>query len=224
MKHKYSKEEIMSYLYDEMDKKERGAFEKYLNQSPELQKELAELKGMSVFLQKWEITDPKMNLVFVKDKVSIAEKIKNMFRIPNLSGGKLAVAGALAILFIISILNINIQYSDHRLKMSIGIFNDDNIDYATLEKLLNEKQAETLNMTARLIKESENSTKEDIQRYIDNVFIQIESQRQRDLRMVERAFLNYDDYTTTRLYQTNRTLENFINTVSRPLQLENIQK
>ena len=224
MGRKFTEEDIMSYLYGEMEEWEKAEFEKELKNSPELQKDLASLKGVSSFMKKWEVEDPKLNMVFVKDKVGVFDRIKEMVKVPSFGFGKYALVGAAALLLIISLMNLNIEYGDTGFKISAGFFKKSEIDYARLEDILNQKQTETLTLVSRLIDASENSTKTDVQKYISNVFYEVQAQRAQDLNLFERAFVNLDNYTKGRISLTDQNVQEILRRISSTQKLENNEK
>ena len=121
-------------------------------------------------------------------------------------------------------MNLNIEYGDTGFKISAGFFKKSEIDYARLEDILNQKQTETLTLVSRLIDASENSTKTDMQKYISNVFYEVQAQRAQDLNLFERAFVNLDNYTKGSISLTNQNVQEILRRISSTQKLENNEK
>ena len=68
MKCNISKEEIIGYLYKEMEPAEQQALEKHLAQCPACRRELEELSQTSRLLQVWPPEEPRLQLVFVEER------------------------------------------------------------------------------------------------------------------------------------------------------------
>lgn len=224
MGRKFSKEDMMSYLYGEMEEWEKAEFEKELKDNPEMRKELNSLKGMSSFMKKWEVEDPKLNMVFVSEKAGVFNRIKELLKIPAFGIGKYALVGAAALLLIVSLMNLNIEYGEDGFKISAGFFKKSEIDYAKLEEIINQKQTETLTLVSRLIDASENNTKTDMQKYISSVFYEVQTQRAQDLNLFERAFVNLDNYTKGSINLTNQNVREILKRISSTQKLENNEK
>lgn len=67
MKCNVSKEELIGYLYREMEEGEQQALEEHLTQCPACQKELEELSQASRLLRAWQPEEPNLKLVFVNE-------------------------------------------------------------------------------------------------------------------------------------------------------------
>ena len=76
MKSKISQEKLIDYFYGELPDDERKEIEKMLESNPESRKALEELEMTSKVMQKWDVPEPKMNLVFVREKASLFDRLK----------------------------------------------------------------------------------------------------------------------------------------------------
>lgn len=104
---------LMDYLYGEMSAQEKEAFEKELENSPELQAELAEMKGTQELLQvEPEISTPQPLILDTSPKQN---------RIRALPRGMLKIVASILILFIFAyVFQLNISFDNGALSIRFG--------------------------------------------------------------------------------------------------------
>lgn len=113
MKCDMKQSELLDYYYDELNNENRKQFELHLAKCDECETALNELKLTSAALKKWEVPDPKLNMVFVAEKVDWTEKVKDIFHSvfpSNLHPAKSVAYGFAAVFMLFSFTNFEASY------------------------------------------------------------------------------------------------------------------
>ena len=105
--------EMLDYYYDELNEASRKQFELHLAKCEECETALEELKLTSATLRKWEVPDPKLNMVFVAEKADWTEKVKDIFHAifpEKLHPAKSVAYGFAAVFIMFSFTNFEANY------------------------------------------------------------------------------------------------------------------
>ena len=68
MKCSINKEDLMAFLYGEIDEKKRAELKKHIKDCSDCSEELGFLQKERTVLQKWEVETPHMDFVIIKDR------------------------------------------------------------------------------------------------------------------------------------------------------------
>ncbi|MDN5200831.1 hypothetical protein QQ008_05650 [Fulvivirgaceae bacterium BMA10] len=117
MSYKPSKEELIAYLYGELNTEETKAIRDYIEENPEVKNELNELRSMRSVLKNWEdqeVNEPIIMLGGNPKQIDWSSTLR--FLKPMAS-----IAASLLIFFLVGkAIGTEIVYSDRTLKISFG--------------------------------------------------------------------------------------------------------
>lgn len=115
MSYKPNEQELMAYLYDELDAAEREKVERYLLANPEAKKELDRLKGVSSLLG--TITDKEV----IAPPIFLGDGGKTRFWDTPYFRTIMSIAASLIIVILVArITNTRVSVSDSELKLAFG--------------------------------------------------------------------------------------------------------
>ena len=211
------KEKFLDLIYDEISSEDKKKLQSHLRSCKDCKKEFMELKNTSQVLQKWEIPDPKMNLVFVKEKNSISEWIKERFHIFDFSFKKFSMAfgGAFAgILIILSLVNFEINKTDEGFSLKMGLLGREKpmVDDKVLLQEMTKVQQETLILFTKILNEREEYQKRDYQLTMAEIVRALDNKRALELNHLESALIEFYSTNSEKINQTNETLNRLIST------------
>ena len=217
MKCDKAKSELLDYYYDELNDEERKRFKQHIKSCNDCEAAIKELELTSASLKKWEIPDPKLNMVFVVERASWTEKVKELFKpfaALKLHPLKSVGYGFASVLLLFSFVNFEANYNSDTgsIGVSTSMFgnNDRSADYNYLleQLILSQNQVELL-LQERLA-EQELRQREEFNGLLTVIMQDLENKRQQDLENVGFTLQSMYDFTDKRFEDTQNIVYNDI--------------
>jgi len=206
---------MMDALYDEISGKDKKALEAHLQSCSACREKYHALQATTQRLEKWEDAEPRVNLTFVSQPASHLTDFFN-----NLKTWKLLLRlgiAAASLLFLLSLFNTKIQYADGQFSFETSLFQrgaqipaTELVTQADLDNL----RRENYQMVAVVLDEYAKRNKIETAVLLDQLYTELEKQRQHDLRLVSNAVEQIQYGTSQRLERTDRTLGTLIEYVN----------
>lgn len=206
---------MMDALYDEISSKDKKALEAHLQSCSACREKYHALQATTQTLEKWEDAEPRVNLTFVSQPASrLADFLNNLktWKLPL----RLGIAAA-SLLFLLSLFNTKIQYADGQFSFETSLFQRgaqipaaELVTQADLDNL----RRENYQMVAVVLDEYAKRNKIETAVLLDQLYTELEKQRQQDLRLVSNAVEQIQYGTSQRLERTDRTLGTLIEYVN----------
>ncbi|MFC1477760.1 anti-sigma factor family protein, partial [candidate division KSB1 bacterium] len=151
MKCNIKEEYLLDYFYKELPDDKRGEYEKHLETCEECRSALEELTVTSKALQTWDVPDQRMNVVFVSEKTSFLDRVKESLPSFDIFRKRPVKSFAYAFAFVfllISFTNFSVSYdgAERSFSLSAGIFDASrqNPDYELVTQQLVQTQSQIL--------------------------------------------------------------------------------
>lgn len=123
MKCTIKKEDLIAFIYEEIDEKKKRMIEEHIKNCPECAGEIAALKKDSNILQKWRVNVPEMDLKFSGEKPAVIPSGKNRsLKTRVLRTGSMFAAAAAIILVVLSLLNFKVEYDGSGFSVSMSLW------------------------------------------------------------------------------------------------------
>ena len=208
-----SKEELIAYLYDELEEEKSGVFKQHIRTCPDCRKEIASLTKERDILKKWQIKVPEMEFIFVEEKQSLLSRFKEYFLSKPLRPVKIGyvLAGGFAfMLFFLSLLNLEFNYDESGISMSMGIFEKKHsIDVGFIEAL-SQNQQETINMILQIVAASEMNMKQERNIILTQLIEDFKIQRKADMQYIGQNFTDFGFVTTEKFRQNDELIKRLV--------------
>ena len=209
------KEMFMDLIYDEISDEDKAVVEKHLEECAACKKELMELSNTSQVLQKWEIPEPKMNLVFVKERISILDKVKEWFKLPELSYRKFgfAFAGTFAcVLVILSLVNFELSKTNEGFSVKMGLWDKgkSGVEDQTLFQEMARTQQETIQLITKIMEDKEAAQKREYQMTMAELARVLENRRNLQLNDLKSAVIESYTDNSTKIERQNEVIDAII--------------
>ena len=191
-----TREQLIAYLYDEDIRPEaRERLKVHIETCPSCSQTLEELGSTSRILNAWGDEKPDMDLVFVQERQTLWQNLLPT-RYP-----KTWAAAAIAAILIFTFLNIEFAIRDGAFHTAIGLRSSDppeqiaitdttevpSLDAPiTLGEFIIHQQ-NLINYTNRLVQESQNQQRDEINNTFIRLVGELETQRQQDLLRIDRG-------------------------------------
>ena len=208
-----TREQLIAYLYDEDIRPEaRERLKDHIETCPSCAQTLEELGSTSRILNAWGDEKPDMDLVFVQERQTLWQNL-----LPRRHPKTWAAAGvgfAIAAILIFTFLNIEFAIRDGAFHTSIGLRSSDPPEQITNTNevpsldtpiTLGEYiiyQQNLIDYTNRLVQESQNQQRDEVNNTFIRLVSELETQRQQDLLRIDRGLQI--------LYNTQETRYNHI--------------
>jgi len=211
------KEKFMELIYGEISPEDKKKVQAHLRRCKDCKKEFMELKNTSAVLQKWEIPEPNMNLVFVREKTPLFARLKESLPVLNFNFKKFGMAfgGTFAgILILLSLVNFEVTKTSEGFSVKMALFGTEQpaVDEKLLIQEMTKVQQETLQLFTRMLNEREKAQKREYQMTMAQLANALESRRTYELSQLEQAFLEFYKNNSAKIEMTNETLNQLINT------------
>ncbi len=216
MNHETARSLFMDYLYDEITAHDRQQLEAYLQQHPDLHRELDALQSTRSLLQQMPVPEPERQLYMVEPrKRSFAEwwqDAKSLFPSSGLKKVGMAVAaGIILLLFLGSAAKLHFDFSDNGFSISMGY------EPIVQQGLTSEEATELLSQLQEqnraLMAEYAASIREENQQQLQQVVRYVQRQRSQDLQLIEQNLDQLYQTNNNRWLQTNEFLGEFLQNV-----------
>ncbi|MCS6884712.1 MAG: zf-HC2 domain-containing protein [Acidobacteriota bacterium] len=126
MKHCDRKEDLITYLYGEMDAEQERAFRRHLLSCSSCRVEEASFRAVRTSLQSWQLGDVPQIVVPLEatKRKSIAEYLEEMLAVfPMLRYAAVSAVACLVMLTVAAALNTEIRYDATGFSVKLGLFN-----------------------------------------------------------------------------------------------------
>lgn len=208
---------LMDYLYEEISEEKRRQLESYLENNPQLRKELDQLRETRSILKQMPEADPEKDLLVVDPHSRTVGEWWQQARslAPQSFLGKSAMAAAAVIILLLivgSFAQLHMEKTGQGFSVSLGYSPTVNQGLSTQEAevLVNQIREENAAMLSEYAKAISQQNEQQLQKVV-NYFQQ---QRINDLQLVDRTIDDLQENTTYRLRQTNEYLGQMLQTVS----------
>lgn len=218
MKCEINKEDLMGFLYNELDEGKKKKVKVHLETCENCQAELDEIQQTMNVLKSWKDEEPQFNFVFVKQKASKFESVLSRFVKPfKLRPVSVGIpAFAVLCLLVLSLFNFNLQYHEGDFYASFGLMPkaENNLLQETIAKMLTQFQQENYEVMSRMIQSSEYRQNQNFELAINKWAAEYEQKRTDDLRMVNTSFGILQRTTQDQYVQTHEFLKDLIQQAS----------
>lgn len=208
---------FMDYLYDEISDENREKLEHYLDQHPDLKKELDELQKTRSLLQKMPEEQPAQKLLMVEPRKRTFSQwwsdAKTLLPQSGIARTGLAIAASLVLLlFIASAAKLHISYDNEGLSLGMGYTPvvQEGISQDQAQALLQQIRQENAAMLADFAE----SMQEQNQQQLQQVVGYFEQQRINDLQLIDQGITQVHENNIYRWQQTNEYLGDLLQNVS----------
>ncbi len=196
-----TREQIVAYLYDEdIHPNERERLKVHIDTCPSCSQILEELGSTSRILNAWGDEKPNLDLVFVQERQTLWQNLLPT-RYP-----KTWVGVAIAAILIFTFLNIEFAIRDGAFHAAIGSRSSDSpervaiadtSEVSTLDTPITRSefithQQNLIDYTNRLVQESQNQQRDEINNTFIRLVSELETQRQQDLLHIDHVLTQMD--------------------------------
>ncbi|NBB77652.1 MAG: hypothetical protein GVY02_09755 [Bacteroidetes bacterium] len=225
-----ARNQLMDYLYDEMEPDQKKEFKKMLEQSPELKKELNELKSTRDLIQSAPSEVPSHNILMMMP-VSESEKqesepggkvngLRSSFfsRFPAAATILTAAASLLFILIGAALTDLNMGQGEDGFYLGFGERTERQLEESftreEVYELMEQMQQQNSALMATMVEELQRRQEEQLTQAVGVMADYVEEQRQEDLRLISRSLVQLQENTYNRFRQTDETLGDLIYAIS----------
>lgn len=214
------REELIGYLYDDVDAGKKAGIESHLNTCPSCTQALEELKRTTNLMHAWADEDPPASLVFVPDrhpwwKGIVPEWMSTGNRrwlAPGLS------LGLAAVILVLAAFNLEARFDGQggvlvKLRLPVGV-EPERTDAANDVPLTRAEfvqvQQQSLAVIQEWIDEGHQRQRVELGLILDDFARDMEAQRRRDLLLVGQGLRKIDGATENRFLQTEDLLHHLL--------------
>ncbi len=224
MKCKENPENLISLIYNEIDKQEKKRILAHMESCPSCKKTYKELMDTKKLLATWKDKEPEMDLVFTQKLEPWWKRITDQVQVLSFSKKifLLVPAAAICLFLLLSIFNFKAQKIDGNWSISLSLFPQPNISSNNLntavQKAINNSQEETIQLISELLQQNQYEQKVEFTQALNDVTEQLQSQRLNDLRMFYQDLADFHKVTENNFSQTRNVLQDLVDYTS--LQIE----
>lgn len=221
MKCDLSKEQLIGYLYQDMEPGEQAAIEAHLAQCPACQRELEELSSTTETLRAWPDEEPNMNLVFVQEKMS-RWKARMPSWLRRWSGRRLTVSvavGIATVLVVLALVNLEATYGHGNFSVKLSLLPRPSVDSESPQDPLAAPvtrgelaawQQESLPLILEMIQIAEERQRRERNLALAQFARDMDLQRRQDLRLVGEGLEVVELSTQNRFRRTDEVLHQLL--------------
>ena len=219
-----TREQLIAYLYDEdIRPNERERLKVHIETCPSCSQTLEELGSTSRILNAWGDEKPNLDLVFVQERQTLWQNLLPK-RYPKTW---IAAGSAIAAILIFTFLNIEFAIRDGAFHTSISLRSSDPIEQTatanttevppldapiTLGEFIIHQQ-NLIDYTNRLVQESQNQQRNEVNNTFIRLVSELETQRQQDLLRIDRGLQILYNTQETRYDRILTQMDSVKNTV-----------
>ncbi|MEX0660518.1 MAG: hypothetical protein WEA58_11600 [Balneolaceae bacterium] len=194
--------QLMDYLYNEMDDEQKVAFEKYLESNPKLQKELKEMQNTHNLLDSVPTDTPAYKFI------GVPQQPKNK-RVYTFMKPALAVAASLLIgVMIFAFANMEMGQTENGFYLTFGSPPvEESVSEEAVVDLMNQIRNENQVLMAAMFEQNREQQNEQLELVLTELTQYYETRRDQDLLLVAEGFAQLEEETTDRFVRTNETIE-----------------
>jgi len=211
------KEQLMDYLFSELDDSSQEKIDEHLKDCESCSSEIAEFKQTVNVIKKWPQVEPEQQFVFTEQKINLFERVKAFWEESAGTskiwrwGFRISVAAILATLLFI---RADFKYGNGQFSLTIGK-SDNTTQISNPQELvtaLQKAQQENLYLTSQLIKDSENRQRIMFLAKMDELYKMMDQQRLTDLQYVGESLNRLDRRNIYQFDRTNSILQGLVQT------------
>jgi len=214
---------MMDYLYNELEPAQREEFEKILESSPDLQKELDELRDTHTLLSSTPSVIPEYKPAFLtisnKSDENKANKVKPFFT-PIMKTVLAVAASILLVLFGSSLSGMEMGQSEQGFYLTFGNppvqQTDTGITEAQVLEIVEQMHAEQTLLLTSLLDQAQRQQNEQFNDMITRLADYYDDRREQDLIMIADGIEQLETQTYHRFNRTNAALGDLIYAISNP--------
>lgn len=183
---------LLDYFYNELDENDCREFEKHLETCADCSGELEEMRLTSKAMGTWEVPEQKINMVFVSEKLSIIDRIKEMLPSFDLLRKRPAMSfmyGLAGVFLMLSVANFEVSYDSDSgsFNMATSMFGkkaekEDASEYELANRQLMETQSQMIELVNQMMSERETRQQEYTYDLVSDVVRELENRRENDLK------------------------------------------
>ncbi|NVM04556.1 MAG: hypothetical protein HWN67_19695 [Candidatus Helarchaeota archaeon] len=206
-----SKEDLVAFIYNELDEQKKKIIKQHIKTCAECEKEIASFQKERTILKEWKVDAPNKEFVFVEEKQSVTSWIKAYF--PWLSAKPARIgytfAGiAVLLILILSLINFEFNYDQSGISVNMSIFGkgkEETVDREFLTKLM-ENQQEAINLVLQAISVSEEKMTQERNIMISQLIQEIQKQRETDMMLIEQNIEYFRSLTVEKFRENDELL------------------
>ncbi|MFQ5639847.1 MAG: anti-sigma factor family protein [bacterium] len=221
MKCDLSKEMRLDYYYDELAPTDRDEFETHLAQCTVCKKELLAMSRTSAVLRRWPDEEPNLNLTFIAEKSGTGElRILEWLRMRNWRRTAFGLGlGFAALLFVLSLLNFEANYSDDGFHVKLSLFPraqqpepmaQDPLMLPVTRQEFNDWRQNSYQLMQAMIRESETRQQRQNNLLLTEFAKDVDLQRREDLMLVERGLKAFQSFNEDKILHTNQIVNQLL--------------
>jgi len=217
-------EKLMDYFYGELENEALRDFENHMKTCADCKEELEKLEIPSKALHKWEMPESRMNVVFMAEKETLTDRIKQF--LPSFEWLKVKPVmkfgyGLAALFLFLSITNFQFSYNSATgdFSMATSLFGSsetaqpvEQISNDVLTQQILESQNRVLDMVIQVLSEREQNQNEQISLAMYELAKTIGNQRAMELQDFGQQFINVLDPLQEDLKNTKNNVIELIKT------------
>jgi len=210
-----NKEDLIDYIYGELDENKKNMIAKHIKSCPECEKEIAILQNERSILKEWKINTPNIELKILKQKESLIIQLKECFDWlleKPLRLGYVTLIIAVGSLLILSIINFEFKYDNSGIHLSMSIFGkkkSNELEETLLSKMAGIQQ-ETINFIMQKLSESETRTTQERNQMFSQLIEHITKQREADMLLINENLEYLGSFTAKKFIENDEILENLV--------------
>lgn len=217
MNHELARSLFMDYLYDEIEEEEKQRLENYLEQHPDLKRELDELHETRTLLQQMPLAEPDRQLTMVEPRERTFGQWIGQAKalLPRTGFGKLGfaiAAGLILLLFVGSVAQLHVSVNSSGWSFALGYS-------PTVNEGLAAEQAQTFldrvrEENAAMMTEYTRTLRQENQQQLQQLVRYVEQQRLSDLQLIDQNLAQLQRANNYRWQQTSEFLGEMMQTVN----------
>lgn len=217
-----ARNQLMDYLYNEMDENEKNEFEKFLKTHPALQKELEEFQSTRKIMQGVSLDSPEEQPDFIPKRITADEqkstgRTATIFRI--LKYGAVAASLILVSVATLAFSSVQVGKTSDGFYLTMGAQPEPvqpGITEEDVIALLNQIRQENTVLMATLAEQTQQQQNEQLEEALNLLTEYYDQRRQQDLLLIAKGLSQLEEDTYSRFRQTDETLGNLIYALSNP--------
>jgi len=210
-----NKEDLIAFIYGELDEKKRASIKEHIKRCSECAEEIVSLQKERTLLKKWEVEAPQLDFVIVKEKQSFISWIKSYFNWISVKPVRIGYtfAGAILLLLVVlSILNFDFRYDQSGVSFSMSIFGkgkETDVNEELITELMDNQQ-KFIGIILDAVAESEERIKQERNSMFTQLINEMQRQRENDMFLVGQNIDNLRSLTGEKFRENDEILGSLI--------------
>ena len=218
MNEQTARELLMDYLYDEISAADRKKLEAYMEENPDMRKELSELSETRSLLQQAPEVTPRNEITIVEtgseSESTPSSRIKQLIPSSVWMRRALAAAACIALMLVsAAVADVHMQSTQSGFAIYFGGSPSPQVQGlsdAQTEAIVEQMKQEN----AAILTEYADMLNRHNQQQLQQVIAHFERQRINDLQLIDQALSNYQQQTESQITQTRQVLGEVIETMA----------